>query len=105
MTPDPAKAFEQVVTAKADHDANCRYGGTAVEVHIHPESIAALGWEEGDVIAGLKVVADEKQRPKTLRVYCDVELGGGGLSEEEAEHIIDGGKITQPNWTPTGAPA
>lgn len=103
---DAAKAFEQVVKARDDHDANCRYKGKAVEVHIHPESLASLGWEDGDMIAGLTVKADEKVAPKRLRVYCDFELHGQGLSEEEAEELLERDRgLTSPTSTPAGMPA
>jgi hypothetical protein len=73
-----AQSMRQVDQARKHHDRTCRYKGTAAEVHIHPDGLAELTWEEGEIICGLVVVADKKLARKRLRVYCDAELDGQG---------------------------
>lgn len=69
--------FKKVVEAKAHHDATCRYGGKALEVHMNPADVARCGWEDGDEIAGLTLVSSPRRRVGFLRVYCDAELHEG----------------------------
>jgi hypothetical protein len=67
------KNMEAVVRAKEDHNKNCPWGGTAVRVCLHPFEIDRMGWEEGDVIAGLTVFADNSMSTGALRIECDAE--------------------------------
>lgn len=67
------KNMEAVVRAKEDHDKNCPWGGKAKWVLLHPFEIDRMGWEEGDVIAGLLVIADNSLATGTLRIECDAE--------------------------------
>ena len=83
-----AKNMQAVCKAKEQHDKNCPWRGTGTEVHMTWFDIERIGWEEGDVICGLVVVGDERVSTGMMRVTCDAEGGGGGLSEaEEAETV------------------
>lgn len=63
-----------VVEAKEHHDATCRFGARAREVHMNPADVERCGWEDGDDIAGLLLVSNPRRRAGFLRVYCDAEL-------------------------------
>ncbi len=79
-----------IVAARKHHDANCPYGGTAQRVHLNWFDIERLGWEEGDVVAGLLVVGDANLATGRMRVSCDAEPdGGGGLTAEEEREALD----------------
>lgn len=69
--------FKTVMEAKAHHDATCRYGGKAIEVHMNPADIERCGWEDGDEIGGMTLVSSPRRRVGYLRVYCDAELNEG----------------------------
>lgn len=45
----------------------------ALTVHLTHFDIERLGWEEGDIIAGLVLSADEKLSTGRMRVSCDAE--------------------------------
>lgn len=68
-----AKNMEAVVKAKEDHNQNCPWGGAAVRVLLHPFEIDRMGWEEGDVIAGLTLIGDNSMSTGALRIECDAE--------------------------------
>lgn len=76
-----AKNMEAVVKAKAVHDATCNVGQPAIEVHLHPYDLERMGWEPGDVIAGLTVVDDTKVNTGMLRVVC------AGETDDEPELV------------------
>lgn len=78
-----AKNMEVVYKAKKTHDANCPFGGEGKRVHLHPFDIERMGWEEGDVIAGLLVVSNTEITTGMIRVECDAESGSGGPTIEE----------------------
>lgn len=82
-----AYAMLQVQQAKRDHDRTCVWGQVGREAHIHPDGIEALGWEEGDVVAGLRVVADAKVPRRRVVVYCDGDLHDGG--DPEVDESVD----------------
>ena len=84
-----AKNMQAVCKAKEQHDRSCPYGGTANAVHLNWFDIERMGWEEGDVICGLVVVADGTVATGMLRVTCDAEGDGGGreVEEEVAEPV------------------
>lgn len=92
-----ANAMRSVDAARRDHDRTCRYKGVAVEVHLHPPDADKLGWEDGEDICGLAVKRDAKVPPKRLRVFCDYELHGGGLSEKESERVSATSTTTVPS--------
>jgi hypothetical protein len=84
-----AKNMERVCKAKEVHDRTCPWGGKGTEVHMTWFDIDRIGWEEGDVICGLVVVADASVSSGMMRVTCDAEPGGGRTEEEEAEEVVD----------------
>jgi hypothetical protein len=64
-----AKNFEAIVKAKADHNARCPFPPHTVRMN--PFEIERMGWEEGDVIAGLTLEADPKLGTGAFRLVCD----------------------------------
>lgn len=82
-----AKAMRSTDGARRHHDETCRYGGRAVEVHLHPADATRPGLDEGEEICGLKVVHDAKLALSRMRVYCDVELDGQGEPPAATEAI------------------
>lgn len=68
--------MEQIVKLKKEHDATCEFGGKAVRILMSPFDIDRLGWEDGDQIMGLTVVADETKQPSFATVECDAEPNG-----------------------------
>jgi hypothetical protein len=82
-----AKNMELVCKAKEVHDRTCPWGGKGTEVHMTWFDIDRIGWEEGDVICGLVVVADASVSSGMMRVTCDAEPDGG--REEEEEEVVE----------------
>ena len=78
-----AKNMQAVCKAKEAHDKTCPWGGKGTECHMAFFDIDRMGWEEGDVICGLVIVADGTVATGMLRVTCDAEGDGGGRTEEE----------------------
>lgn len=73
---DPAKEAKNmaaIYAAKKDHDIKCPWKGEGKYVHMHPFDIDRMSWEEGDVIAGLTLVSDNKVQPMRMVVHCDAE--------------------------------
>jgi hypothetical protein len=83
------KNMALIVKARDQHDRTCRYGGKANAVQMSYFDIERLGWEEGDVIAGLTIVGDAKRQPYSIRVTCDAEPQPDKFEEEETEEILD----------------
>ena len=84
-----AKNMEAVCKAKEAHDKSCPYGGTAKRVHLSWFDLERIGWEEGDVICGLVLVADSNVQTGRLRVSCDAEPKPDGQEQEEVEEVVD----------------
>ena len=85
-----AKNMQAVCKAKEAHDKSCPWGGKANAVHLAYFDIERMGWEEGDVICGLVVQADEKVATGMMRVTCDAEPDGdGGRQAEEEVETVD----------------
>jgi hypothetical protein len=51
--------------------------------------IERIGWEEGDVICGLVVIADRKVSTGMMRVTCDAEPDDDRQEEEEVEEVVE----------------
>ena len=83
------KNMEAVCKAKEAHNRSCPWGGNATEVHLAFFDIDRMGWEEGDSICGLIVVADGNVQTGRLRVTCDAEPDGGRQEEEEVEEVVE----------------
>lgn len=67
------KNLGAIYKAKQHHDANCPWGGEGKRVLMSPFDVERMGWEEGDVIAGLVLVADDRITTGRLQVECDAE--------------------------------
>lgn len=78
------KNMEAIYKAKAAHDTECPWGGEGRRVLMHPFDVDRMGWEDGDVIAGLTLVADTNITTGMLRVECDAEPTG-----EERREVVD----------------
>jgi hypothetical protein len=74
-----ARNMMRVVQVRDDHNATCPLG-PATEVLLAPADIDRLGWEEGDDIAGLRVVSQDGRTPGTIGVRCDADGAGSGLT-------------------------
>lgn len=68
-----AQNMKAIYKAKHHHDNNCRYGGVGKRIYMTAFDIERMGWEEGDVIAGLKLLIDPKGQTGRFRVECDNE--------------------------------
>jgi hypothetical protein len=64
-----AKNFEAITKAKADHNRHCPFPPHTVRMN--PFEIERMGWEEGDIIAGLTLEADPKLGTGAFRLVCD----------------------------------
>jgi hypothetical protein len=64
-----AKNFQAIAKAKADHNRICPFPPHTVRMN--PFEIERMGWEEGDVIAGLTLEADSKIGTGAFRLVCD----------------------------------
>jgi hypothetical protein len=84
-----AKNMQAVCKAKEVHDKSCPWGGKGTEVHMAFFDIERIGWEEGDVICGLIVVADQTVATGMMRVTCDAEPDGGPSEEEEVQEVVE----------------
>jgi hypothetical protein len=72
--------MQRVVQARDHHNATCSLGA-ATEVHLNAGDVARCGWEDGDMLAGLRVVGDADRAPGTLGITCP---GDGSGVEDEA---------------------
>lgn len=78
-----AKNMASIYKAKQNHDATCPYGGEGKRVCMCGFDIERMGWEEGDVIAGLVVTLDSSITTGRFRVECDAEPKTDETIEEE----------------------
>jgi len=83
------KNMRAVCEAKEHHNRTCPWGGSATEVHLSPFDVDRLGWEEGDVICGLVLVANSKVQTGRMEVTCDAEPDDDRQEEEEVEEVVD----------------
>ncbi len=63
------KNFEAIVKAKAAHNRACPFPPHTVRMN--PFEIERMGWEEGDVIAGLTLASDPQIGTGAFRLVCD----------------------------------
>ncbi|MGI8580469.1 MAG: hypothetical protein ACR2K9_08000 [Solirubrobacteraceae bacterium] len=78
------KNFEAIVKAKAAHNSGCPFPPHTVRMS--PYEIDRMGWEEGDVIAGLTLEADPKLGTGAFRLICD-GMEPPELEEQEETEI------------------
>ena len=97
-----AKNMQAVCKAKEVHNKTCPYGGNATAVHMSFFDVDRLGWEEGDTICGLTVVADAKVATGMMRVTCDAEPDGGKDESEEVEEVVDAVSTRERELQPVG---
>jgi hypothetical protein len=64
-----AKNFEAIAKAKEAHNRSCPFPPHTVRMN--PFEIERMGWEEGDLIAGLTLEADERLGTGAFRLVCD----------------------------------
>jgi hypothetical protein len=83
------KNMQVIVQAKETHDKTCPWGGTANRIVMSYFDIERLGWEEGDVIAGLTILGDAKMTTMTFQVKCDAEPDDDKTEEEEVEEVVE----------------
>ena len=69
MSSTEARNFEAISKAKADHNRHCPFPPHTVRMN--PFEIERMGWEEGDLIAGLTLEADSKLGTGAFRLVCD----------------------------------
>lgn len=93
-----ARNFEAISKAKADHNRICPFPPHAVRMN--PFEIERMGWEEGDVIAGLVLEADPRLGTGAFRLVCD----GMEPPELDIEEEIVIEAPTEPLVVPAGPP-
>lgn len=80
-----AKNMEAIYHAKQSHDLSCPYGGVGVRIYMTAFDIERMGWEEGDVLAGLTLMADASLTTGRFRVECDAEPNKAPAEAETVE--------------------
>lgn len=68
-----AQNMEAIYKAKKHHDQNCPWKGEGKRLYMTGFDIERMGWEEGDVLAGLVLIADANLTTGIFRVECDNE--------------------------------
>ena len=87
-----AKNFEAIVKAKADHNKHCPFPPHTVRMN--PFEIERMGWEEGDLIAGLTLESDPKLGTGAFRLVCDgmeppeLDIGEEVVIEAPADPLV-----------------
>jgi hypothetical protein len=79
------KNFEAIVRAKDAHNRGCPFPPHTVRMH--PFEIDRMGWEEGDVIAGLTLESDPQLGTGAFRLVCD-GMEPPELEEQEEMEIV-----------------
>ena len=64
-----ASNFEAIAKAKSDHNRLCPFPPHSVRMN--PFEIERMGWEEGDLIAGLVLEGDPAVGTGAFRLVCD----------------------------------
>jgi hypothetical protein len=83
-----AKNMEAIYKAKQHHDTTCPYGGTGTRICMCGFDVERMGWEEGDVIAGLVVTIDSSITSGRFRVECDAEPTNDETIEIEDKDLV-----------------
>lgn len=81
-----AKNLEAVYKAKLNHDEKCPWGGVGKRLYMTAFDIERLGWEEGDVIVGLVVIASSSMATGRFRVECNAEPNADKHITEEIKN-------------------
>lgn len=81
-----AKNMEAIYKAKQKHDTECPWGGEGVRIYMTAFDIERMGWEEGDNIAGMTLIADSGLATGRFRVECDAEPKPDQEIVEEVEN-------------------
>jgi hypothetical protein len=74
-----AKNFQAIYSAKKAHDVDCQSAAKAIGLSYF--DMERMGWEEGDVVAGLPLTVDGGQAGG-IRIICDGIHAGNHDSEE-----------------------
>jgi hypothetical protein len=90
--------FEAIAKAKADHNRKCPFPPHTVRMN--PFEIERMGWEEGDVIAGLALEADARLGTGAFRLVCD----GMEPPELDVEQDVVIEAPVEPAVVPSGPP-
>lgn len=69
-----AKNMEVVVKAKQVHNETCPWKKPAIRICMHPFDINRMGWEEGDIISELWLIADTSVTTGMLRIECEGDI-------------------------------
>ncbi len=69
MSSAEARNFQAIVKAKDEHNRKCPFPPHSVRMN--PFEIERMGWEEGDMIAGLVLEADGRIGTGAFRLVCD----------------------------------
>jgi hypothetical protein len=80
-----AKNMEAIYKAKKHHDENCQWQGEGKRIYMCGFDIERMGWEEGDVIAGLILIIDAGMQTGRFRVECDNEPNAEPEVKEETK--------------------
>jgi len=91
-----ARNFEAIAKAKAEHNRSCPFPPHTVQMN--PFEIERMGWEEGDLIAGLVLEADGRVGTGAFRLVCD----GMAPPELDLEEELVVNAPTEPLVVPAG---
>lgn len=78
-----AKNMEVIYKAKQNHDANCPWKGEGKRIYMTAFDIERMGWEEGDVLAGMTLMSDSGLSTGRFRVECDNEPKADTVVEDK----------------------
>lgn len=80
-----AENMRRVVEAKATHENDCPFNGTAIAVLLSPVELERLGWEDGDDIAGISVVGATEMGTGRMTIGCDGDFDDRATIREIAD--------------------
>lgn len=82
------KNMELIHKAKKYHDTTCPWGGVAQRIYMMAFDIERLGWEEGDLVAGMIIFADSSLTTGRFVVECDGESNSFENIEVEEKDLV-----------------